>query len=60
MKPQLPDFEVIEVVLKKEMPFSTYMKSIKKYQAAGWKVKAFQLGKHSDGLSKPITKNTEK
>lgn len=54
MKCELRDDEVVEVVLRKEMPLGNYRKIISQSKKKGWKVQAYQTGVYSDGLKTKI------
>ncbi|MDY8137596.1 hypothetical protein [Aquimarina sp. 2201CG5-10] len=41
---QLPDYEVIEVVLRKEMTVGQYKEKIKVFKAKGWSIQGYQKG----------------
>lgn len=43
MKIDLPDHEVIEVVLKKKMTVAQYLKVYAQSKEKGWEIKAYQI-----------------
>lgn len=54
MKHELPDSEIVEVVLKKEMTMEAYRNLLPGSRKKGWKVQAYQLGRHSEGCKTKI------
>lgn len=43
MKDELPDHEVVEVVLRKEMTMANYRKIFNESKKKGWKIQAYQI-----------------
>jgi len=53
----LPESEIVEVVIKKKIPYKEYLKIIDNTKQRGWKIQAYQVGRFSDGFQKPIEEN---
>lgn len=47
------DMEV-EVVMKKKMKHSDYLKMVSAAEQKGWSVRSYEIGFHSDGTKKRI------
>ena len=54
MKHQLPDSEVVEVVMRREMSFGRYKKLLKSKKLKDWQVRAYELGRFSNRLRTEI------
>lgn len=54
MSKQIIDDQIIEVVMKKQMKHSEYLKMVKVAEQKGWFVRAYQIGFHSEGTKKRI------
>lgn len=44
----------IEVVMKKKMLHSEYLKMVRAAEQKGWYVRAYQIGFHSEGTKKRV------
>ncbi len=54
MKHELPDSEVVEVVIRKEMTMGEYRKMLPGSRKKGWNIQAYQLGRYSEGIKTKI------
>lgn len=55
MSKQYENDQMIEVVMKKQMRHSEYLKMVKTAEQKGWFVRAYQIGFYSDGTKKKIS-----
>lgn len=44
----------VEVVMKKEMRHSEYLKMVSAAEQKGWSVKAYEIGFYSEGTKNPL------
>lgn len=44
----------VEVVMKKQMHHSEYLKMVSAAEQKGWSVRAYQVGFHSEGTKKRV------
>ena len=54
MSKQYIDDQTVEVVMKKQMKHSEYLKMVRTAEQKGWYVRAYQIGFYSDGTKKRV------
>jgi len=54
MSKQYIEDQTVEVVMKKQMKHSEYLKMVRVAEQKGWFVRAYQIGFHSEGVKKRI------
>ena len=55
MSKQYMDDQTVEVVMKKQMKHSEYLKMVRVAEQKGWFVRAYQIGFYSEGTKKKIS-----
>ena len=55
MSKQYMDDQMIEVVMKKQMKHSEYLKMVRVAEQKGWFVRSYQIGFYSEGTKKKIS-----
>lgn len=51
---QLHDTEIVEVVIKKNIPYKEYLKIINSTKERGWHIQAYQIGTFQNGLNEGV------
>lgn len=59
MRDELPDHEVVEVVLRKEMTMKHYRKIYAESKKKGWNIQAYELNRYKESTNHLPTTNYE-